>query len=198
MGLFRGNAMDHDRDSRNRLGCGPAWGGAAALVLARQSGDGQDHRAVGRDRDGVLGVGGAAAVGAADRPAVVVEVDARRLPPARNHGSIAMTRPGTSRRPRPALPSVGDVRVLVHGPADAVTAEVGGDAVARRRGRPAPMAAEMSPSLPPGTGGGDARRQGRLGRRRSARASAVGGRPDGEGDRRRRRPSRPGSRRRPR
>ena len=47
----------------------------ASLRTGPGSGCGEDHGPVGGDGDGVLGVGGAAAVGGADGPAVLVEVD---------------------------------------------------------------------------------------------------------------------------
>src|SRR5271170_8190538 len=95
------------------------------------SGESQDLGAVGGDGDRVLGVGRAAAVAAADGPAVVIDVVAvlaagqepwfDRDDQARGQPLAAAARSG-----------VGDVRILVHGPADTVTAEVGADAVAAR------------------------------------------------------------------
>src|ERR1039458_10406726 len=54
------------------LGCCPRLVPLRAGVVRRGLRRGEDERAVGRDGDGVLDVGGAAAVGAADGPAVAV------------------------------------------------------------------------------------------------------------------------------
>ena len=86
------------------------------------------------DRDGVLGMGAAGAVAAAQRPAVGVGVDLvgvcqePRLD--RDHQA------GLEREPAAAPAVVGHVRVAVHGPADAVAAELGVDLVARLRADP--------------------------------------------------------------
>src|SRR6185437_12415174 len=80
------------------------------------------------DRDRVLGVRGAAAVGGAYRPAVLVEVDA--VPAARDEPGLDREhQAGNQAQAAARLAAVGDVRVLVHGAADAVPAEVRGDAV---------------------------------------------------------------------
>src|SRR3984957_14902982 len=101
--------MDLSRIARLR----PYLGRGRSLGRRAPSGDGQDHRAVGRDRDRVLGMRGAAAVGGADGPPVVVEPDAV---------AAAGDEPGLDREhqagdeleapPRPS--PVGDVRDLVH------------------------------------------------------------------------------------
>src|ERR1035438_3206499 len=99
------------------------------MAGAGGSGIGQYRRAVGGDGHGVLDVRRAAAVAAADRPAVVVDL-------------IAVLAAGQEPRldrddqPRHQLVTaataslVRDVRVLVHRPADTVTAEIGADALA--------------------------------------------------------------------
>ncbi len=89
---------------------------------------GHYHGAVGGDGDGVLGVGGAAAVGGADGPAVLVEVDAVRAS-GDEPGLDGDDQAGDEAQAPSGLAPVGDVRVLVHAAADAVAAEVGGDAV---------------------------------------------------------------------
>jgi hypothetical protein len=76
----------------------------------------------------VLGVRGTAAVGGADGPAVLVEVDAVRAA-ADEPGLDRDDQAGDEAQATPGLAPVGDVRVLVHAAADAVAAEIGGDAV---------------------------------------------------------------------
>ena len=109
------------------------------------------------DGDGVLDVGGAAAVGAADGPAVGVDLVLVRSPgqePGLDRDDQSREEP----EPVPGTAGVGDVRVLVHVVADAVAAEVGGDAVA---GGPADGADRRGDVADPAArdGGGDARSQ---------------------------------------
>ena len=85
------------------LPTGQAPSAARRVVGAR---GGEDARAVVGDGDRVLDVGGPAAVGAAERPAVGVH-PVVVVPPARNQGSMAMTSPARSGTPRPARPSFG-------------------------------------------------------------------------------------------
>src|SRR6478609_4767411 len=110
-----------------RGGPGTARGGTGARArVVRYLKDGQDLRAVLGDGHRVLGVRGPAAVAAADRPAVAV--DPVHVPAAgQEPGLDGDHQPGDelSASSRGAL--VGNVRVLVHGPADTVAAEVGAD-----------------------------------------------------------------------
>ena len=73
----------------------------------------------------------------------------------RNHGSMAITRPGLSGKPRPARAVVGDVGVAVHGPADPVAAELQVDPSPSARATD-PIAWLMSPIRLPDPGGRDA------------------------------------------
>ena len=89
---------------------------------------GEDERAVGGDRHGVLDVD-------APRPVHRPDVQPSRSMaifglPARNQGSIAMTSPGCMRG-RARDPVVRDIRRLVHHPPDPVPTERGVDLVAR-------------------------------------------------------------------
>src|SRR6201989_3415160 len=100
-------------------------GGARARVRSALK-DGQDLRAVLGDGDRVLGVRRPAAVAAADRPAVAVNpvnVPAAGQEPGLNRDD----QPGDELAAAAAGALVGDGRVLVHGPADRVTAEVRAD-----------------------------------------------------------------------
>src|SRR5689334_24035601 len=93
-----------------------------------ESGSGQDLGAVFGDGYRVLGVGGAAAVATADRPAVAVDpVD---VPAAGQEPGLDGDDQSGDEPVAASLGAlVGNVRVLVHGPADAVAAEVGADPV---------------------------------------------------------------------
>src|SRR5689334_23799579 len=105
--------------------------GSPAGTAGQGSGDGQDLGAVLGDGHRVLGVGGPAAVAAADRPAVAV--DPVHVPAAgQEPGLDGDDQPGDKLAAAAGGALVGDGRVLVHGPADAVTAEVGADPVASR------------------------------------------------------------------
>jgi hypothetical protein len=127
----------------------------------------------------VLGVRGAAAVRGAYRPAVLVEVDAvlaARDEPGLDREHQAGDQPQAASR----LAPVGDVRVLVHGAADAVAAEVRGDAVPACLAELADRGRDVAePTARPRRG--DPRHQGRLGRRDQFRVP-FGRRPDGERD----------------
>ena len=68
----------------------------------------------------------------------------------RNHGSMAMTRPGLQPEAAVRRGRRWHVRVAVHGPPHAVTAELGVDPQPCRAGD-LPIATEMSPSRLPGT-----------------------------------------------
>src|SRR5690242_21947165 len=104
--------------------------GSPAGTAGQGSGDGQDLGAVLGDGHRVLGVGGPAAVAAADRPAVAV--DPIHVPAAgQEPGLDGDDKTGDEPVTVPLGSLVGDVRILVHGPADAVAAEVGADPVAR-------------------------------------------------------------------
>src|SRR6266700_3034195 len=95
------------------------------------SGNRQDPRAVLGDGHRVLGVSGPAAVAAVDRPAVAgdpVDVPAAGQEP-RLDGD---DQPGDEPAAAPGRSLVGDVRIFVHGPSDAVAGEVGADPVTRR------------------------------------------------------------------
>src|ERR1700730_13497599 len=101
----------------------PSWDGGSG------AGDGQDLRAVLGDGHRVLDVRGPAAVAAADRPAAgvtLVPVPAAGQEP----GLDGDDQPGDELAAAAGRALVGNGRVLVHGPADAVTAEVGTDSVA--------------------------------------------------------------------
>jgi hypothetical protein len=116
---------------------------------------GQDDRAVLGDGDGVLDVGRAAPVAAADGPAVPVDavvVAAAGQEPGLDRDDQPGPQPEAA--PRGAL--VGDVGVLVHGPADAVAAEVGVDPVAGRASRRADGGRDV-PDPGARDGGGDPR-----------------------------------------
>src|ERR1700760_1055586 len=93
--------------------------------------DGEDLRAVLGDGHRVLGVRRPAAVAAADRPAVPVDpvhVPAAAQEPRLEGGDRAGADPGAAA----GGTLVGHRRLLVHGPADAVAAEIGADPVAPR------------------------------------------------------------------
>src|SRR5688500_14686210 len=89
---------------------------------------GQDLGAGSCDGDCVFGVGGAGAVGGADRPAVVVEPDF--VGGSAEPGLDGEGEAGVELHAAAGAAAVGDVRSLVHGAADAVAAELGVDAVA--------------------------------------------------------------------
>src|SRR6185437_9642772 len=98
-------------------------GRASGAAEAAGLGGGQDLGAVFGDGYRVLGVGRAAAVAAADRPAVAVDpVD---VPAAgQEPGFDGDDQPGDEPVAATLGTLVGNVRVLVHGPADTVAAEV--------------------------------------------------------------------------
>jgi hypothetical protein len=128
----------------------------------------------------VLGVGGAAAVGGADCPAVLVEVDLVRAAgdePGLDRDDQAGDEAQATSGPAP----VGDVRVLVHAAADAVAAEVGGDAVPGGAADLADRGGDVAePAARPRRG--DSRRERRFCRGDKRRVT-VGRCPDGKGDR---------------
>src|SRR5579872_2343460 len=102
---------------RRRRGPDPAPG-----LAPGGSGEREDDRAVRGDGDGVLHVGGAAAVAGADGPAVVVGV---AVVVAAGH-EPRLDRDDQAGGELHALlraAVVGDVRVLVHGPPDPVTSK---------------------------------------------------------------------------
>src|SRR5208282_601577 len=113
---------------------GPGVRGAGAPRARRTwvgSGHRQDLRAVLGDGHRVLDVSRPAAIAAADRPAVVVDlIDV--LAAGQEPRLDGDDQPGDEPPTAPGRSFVGDVGILVHGPADAVTAEVGADPVARR------------------------------------------------------------------
>src|SRR6201989_3685850 len=131
--------------------------GARARVRSALK-DGEDLRAVLGDGTRVLDVRRPAAVAAADRPAVAV--DPVHVPAAgQEPGLDRDDQPGDELAAAARGALVGDGRVLVHGPADAVTAEVGADPVASPAADRADGGGEV-PDPGAGNGRGDARAQG--------------------------------------
>ena len=159
----------------------PSADADARPARSRSVGEREDHRAVLRDGERVLGVGGSAAVAGDDRPAVATQVvrvvatlDEHRLD--RDHQARLELEPPA----RGAL--VRDVRLLVHRVADAVAAEVLRQPVA---GAP-PDGAHRGPDVAQpvaGPGRRDARLESRLGQPDQAQAGFVDV-ADGNGDRR--------------
>src|SRR6185312_8465729 len=118
-------------------------------------------RPFGRDRDRVLHVSRAHAVAAADGPAVSVDLVAV-LAAGQEPWLDRDDQPGPEPVTAPGWSLVGDVRVLVHGPAYAVTAEIDADAVARGAPGRADGRGDVA-DAGAGQGRGDARLQGPAG-----------------------------------
>src|SRR6185437_12413100 len=110
---------------------------------------------------------------------VLVQVDA--VPAAGDEPRLdRQHQAGHEARAASRLAAVGNVRVLVHGPADAVAAEVGGDAVPARLADLADGGGDVA-ELAAGPGRGDARRERRL-RGGDQPRVRVRGRAHAEGD----------------